>query len=226
MIGEPVAVEGAFLDLGAALVERLAHLLGHQPGEARPCACAQDFRGLVDHGRALGEAPCGATRETPARAAAAAAHASSIAVRVITLAPAHRSPGLRSAAWLTVVGGRVSLSLLSHERTPPGAPRPVGPQRSPRRIAPRRAARRDLGTDTEDLSVEVQVENAALCGLRADERRCASRSDCARSAARACRADRAGARRRGYRNLPRTRATRIERRSMPSMRWCSSTIRH
>ncbi len=55
MVGEPVALEGAFLDLDAAVVERLAHLLGHQPGEF-VLAAAKDCAGFADDHRPLGEA--------------------------------------------------------------------------------------------------------------------------------------------------------------------------
>ncbi len=66
MIGEPVAICGAFLDFGAAVVERLAHLLGHQPDELR-LALAQDRSGLAHHGRALGEGGAAPIAERPMR---------------------------------------------------------------------------------------------------------------------------------------------------------------
>ena len=47
VVGEPVAVDGAFLDLGAAVVERFPHFLGHQPGEL-VLPRAQNLRGLAD----------------------------------------------------------------------------------------------------------------------------------------------------------------------------------
>ena len=43
VLGEPVAMERAFLDLGPAFVEGLAHLVGHQPRRIRP-ALAEDSR--------------------------------------------------------------------------------------------------------------------------------------------------------------------------------------
>ena len=55
MIGKPVAIECAFLDFGPSLIERLAHLLCHQ-GRKFVLAGAQDFSGLPDNRRALGEA--------------------------------------------------------------------------------------------------------------------------------------------------------------------------
>ena len=55
VLGEVVAVEGAFLDLGAAVVEGFAHLLGHQRGELVG-AFAKDRSGLADHLGAICEA--------------------------------------------------------------------------------------------------------------------------------------------------------------------------
>src|SRR5689334_2901006 len=52
MIGEPLAVEGAFLDLGDALVEGLAHFVCHQTREL-VLASAQDFGGFTNDGTAL-----------------------------------------------------------------------------------------------------------------------------------------------------------------------------
>ena len=55
MIGEPVAMKGAFLDLGFAVGDGLAHFAGHQRGQLIG-ALAKDRRGLAHHCRALAEA--------------------------------------------------------------------------------------------------------------------------------------------------------------------------
>src|SRR4051794_15075477 len=55
MVRKPVAIDRAFLDLRQAVVERLAHFFGHQPGEL-VFAGTQDLAGRPDHCGALAEA--------------------------------------------------------------------------------------------------------------------------------------------------------------------------
>src|SRR6185369_15824081 len=54
MVGEPVTIGRAFLDLGAAVVEWLAHLLRHQP-RMFVLAGAQELAGLADDRGAVRE---------------------------------------------------------------------------------------------------------------------------------------------------------------------------
>ena len=51
VVGEPVAVEGAFPDLGKTVGQRLSHLFGHQSREFA-FARAKDLGGLVEKGGA------------------------------------------------------------------------------------------------------------------------------------------------------------------------------
>nr|WP_262984904.1 hypothetical protein [Sphingomonas daechungensis] len=66
VIGEPVAMSGAFLDFRAAVGKGLTHLFGHECGELVPAA-AKDFASLADHRRAFGEACLAPSQISPVR---------------------------------------------------------------------------------------------------------------------------------------------------------------